>query len=148
MASRLIQNGWIATVTAGHRAVIFVLGVAIGEAITNENRLKIDVAVLVREDLRGKDRDIMTSIRLTRDMEVLLRILGELLEEEREQSIHILASCNSVADSGAAVGVADINRLVKEDDRRVGVPGVIVIDRLDLLADLARAELCEEASKR
>jgi hypothetical protein len=55
-------------------------------------------------------------------VEVLLGVLGELLEEEGEKGVDILASRPGVADGLAAVGVADIDGLVEEDDGSVTVP--------------------------
>ena len=60
--------------------------------------LEVDVAFLVRQDLSSKDGDVVASVRLASNVEVLLCVLRELLEEEREQSVNILASSNGVAD--------------------------------------------------
>lgn len=68
-------------------------------------------------------------------MEVLLRILRELLEEEGEQCVHIFACGNGVADRTAAVGVADVDGLVKEDDRCIGIPRVWIVVKLEVLID-------------
>lgn len=64
----------------------------------------------------------MASVGFTSNVEVLLGILGELLEEEGEQGVNVLAGGDRVADGTATVRVADVDRLVKEDDRGVGVP--------------------------
>jgi hypothetical protein len=55
-------------------------------------------------------------------VEVLLGVLGELLKEESQEGIDILAGGRSVADRAAAVGVANVDGLVEEDDGGVGVP--------------------------
>lgn len=68
-------------------------------------------------------------------MEVLLRVLRELLEEEGKKGIYILSCGNSVADRATAVGVADVDRLVEEDDRCIGIPGVWVVVKLKVLID-------------
>ena len=57
------------------------MGVGVGQAVADQDRLEVDVAVLVGEDLRGEDGNVVTSIRLASNVEVLLGILRELLEE-------------------------------------------------------------------
>ncbi|KAI6772036.1 hypothetical protein HG530_002994 [Fusarium avenaceum] len=81
LALALAQDGGVATLTTGHGAVVSVLGVAIGKTVTDQDTLEVDVAVLVREDLVGKDGDVVTGIRLSSNVEILLGILGELMEE-------------------------------------------------------------------
>lgn len=61
-AFAFVKDRRIPTLAAGHWAVVFVLSVAISQAVADQNGLEVDVAVLVREDLRGKDRNIMTGI--------------------------------------------------------------------------------------
>jgi hypothetical protein len=68
-------------------------------------------------------------------VEVLLRILWELLEEEGEQCIYVLACGNSVADRATAVRVTDVDGLVKEDDRCIGIPRVWVVVELKVFID-------------
>lgn len=147
LAGALVQDSWVTTVTTGHGTVVLVLSESVGETVANENGLQVDVALLVRQNLRSKDGDIVTSIGFTGNVEVLLGILGELFEEEGKQGIDVLASSNRVADSRVAVGVTDVDRLVKEDHGRVGVPSVVIVDRLDLLVDAARAELHEKTGE-
>ena len=103
LALALVEDSGPASLSAGHGAVVLVLGETVGQAITDENGLEVDVALLVGEDLRGKNRDVVTSIRFTRNVEALLGIFGELLEEEGEQGVNILASSDRVADGTAAV---------------------------------------------
>jgi hypothetical protein len=79
-------------------------------------------------------------------VEVLLSIFWELLEEERKKSVDVFSSCDSVADRATAVRVADVDRLVKEDDGCVCVPGVWVVVKLDLLVDGRGTEFEEKAS--
>jgi hypothetical protein len=98
LALALSEDGGIATLTASHGAVVLVLSIAISQAIANQNGLEVDVAVLVRQNLRGEDRDVVASIGLAGDMEVLFRIFGELVEEERQQRVDVLAGGDSVAD--------------------------------------------------
>lgn len=136
-ALRLIQDSWVATITTGHGAVVFILRETVGETVTDQDRLEVDVPLLVGQDFGGEDRNVVASVRLSGNMEVLLRILGELLEEEGEQGVDVLASSNRVTDGRATVGVTDVNGLVKENDGSIGVPGVRVVDRFDLLIDEA-----------
>lgn len=147
LALALAQHGGVTTITAGHRAVVGVLGVAIGKTVTNENTLEVDVAVIVREDLVGKDGDIVTSVRLSSNVEVLLGVLRELVEEEGEKGINILAGSDSVADRTTTVRVANVDRLVEEDDGSVVVPRLRVVDDLNLLVDGSRAKLKEETGQ-
>ena len=123
---RLSENSWVATLAAGHWTVVLVLDETIGETVADEDRLKIDVTLLVGKNLRGENWDIVTSIRLSSNVEVLLSVLGELLEEERQERVDVLTGCDGVGDGGAGVGVADVDWLVEEDDGGVGVPGVWV----------------------
>jgi hypothetical protein len=68
-------------------------------------------------------------------VEVLLRILGELLEEEGEECIYVLSCSNGVADRATAVGITDVDGLVEEDDRCIGIPRVWVVVKLKVLID-------------
>jgi hypothetical protein len=56
------------------------------------------------------------------DVEVLLGVLGELLEEECQQGVDVLAGGCGVADRASAVRVANVDGLIEEDDGGVGVP--------------------------
>ncbi len=93
----LIEDSWVATIATSHRSVVFVLGQAISKTIANEDRLQVDIGLLVGEDLRSEDWDVVASIRFTSNMEVLLSIFWELLEEEGEESIYVLASSDGIA---------------------------------------------------
>lgn len=70
----------------------------------------------MRENLSGKYWNVMSSIRFTGNMEILLGIFWELLEEQGQESIDILSCSDGIADGRAAIGVTDIDGLVKEDD--------------------------------
>ena len=100
------------------------------------------------EDLGGEDRDVVASIGLSSDVKILLGVLWELLEEESQKGVDILAGCDGVGHGGARVGVADVDWLVKEDDGGVGIPGVWVVVKLELLVDAGWAELEEETGER
>lgn len=76
----------------------------------------------MRQNLRGEDRDVVASVGLSGNVERLLGVLRELLEEESQKSVDVLASSDSVANRVVAVGETDVNGLVKEDDRCVCVP--------------------------
>lgn len=122
MAGGLIQNSRVATLTASHWSIVRVLGETISQTVSDKHRLEVDVALLVGEDLSSEDWNVVASVGLSGNVEVLLRVFRELLEEEREQSIDILASSNGITDRRTAVGVANIDRLVKEDHGGIGVP--------------------------
>jgi hypothetical protein len=92
------ENGRPSTITTGHRPIVFVLGEAVSKAVADEDRLKIDVALLMRQNLGGEDRNVVAGIRFAGNVKVLLSVLGKLLEEQREQSIDIFSSSDSVAD--------------------------------------------------
>lgn len=48
LALALTQNGVVAAFTAGHGAVVGVLGVGVSQTVTDQDGLEVDVAVLVR----------------------------------------------------------------------------------------------------
>lgn len=144
----LAENGIVTTVATGHGTVVRVLGVRIGKAVADEDGFQIDVAVLVGQNFGREDGDIMASVRLAGDVEVLLSILRELLEEQGKQGVDVLASSTSVADCVTAVGVANVDRLVKEYDGGVAVPSAWVVFELDLIIDGRRAKLEEETGER
>jgi hypothetical protein len=78
-------------------------------------------------------------------MEILLGIFWELLEEQREQGVNVLACCDSVRNTSATVGVSDVDRLVEEDHAGIVVPRVWIENEFDVLIDPSRAQLKEEA---
>lgn len=47
LAGALVQDSRVATITASHWAVVLVLSVAIGQSVSNQNALEINVAILV-----------------------------------------------------------------------------------------------------
>lgn len=147
LALALVKNGGPAALATSHGAVVFILGQAIGKTVTNQHGLEVDVALLVGQNLRSEDRDVMTSVRFTRDMEALFRVLGELLEEEGKQGVYVLASSNRIADRAAAVGVADIDGLIDENNGGVCIPGEVVKLDLAILLDGGRSQLHEETHK-
>jgi len=102
----------------------------------------------VGKNFRRKDWNVVTGVGFTGDVERLLGVLGELLEEQCQKSIDILACSDSVADSASTVGVSDVDWLVKEDDRSVGVPRHRVVNELALLVDRGRTKLHEKTGQR
>jgi len=58
----LVKNSWPSSITACHRSVVGVLSKSICESISDKNRLQVDVALLVGEDLGCKDRNVVTSV--------------------------------------------------------------------------------------
>lgn len=147
LALALRQDSVVATFTAGHGAVVRVLAVGISQAVADQNRLEVDVTVLVREDLRGENGNVVSSITLSSDVEVLLGVLREFLEEQCQQRIDVLAGSGGVADGVATVRVANVDGLVKKDDRGVAVPSGWVVLELDVVIDGGWAELEEETSQ-
>jgi len=57
----------------------------------------------VSKNLSGKDWDVVTSIGLSRDVEVLLSVFRELLEEKSEKCIYVFSGSNSVANGATTV---------------------------------------------
>lgn len=91
------QNCRCVTFATSHRSVVVVLRQAVGETITDHDSLEVDVPVLVGKDLIGKDGDVMSGVRFSSDVEILLGIFRELLEEESHKSIDIFAGGDCVA---------------------------------------------------
>ena len=89
----------------------------------------------MREDLGGEDRDVVTGVRLAGNVESLLGVFWELLEEQSHKGVDILSSRNSVADLATRVRVADVDGLIQEDHRGIGVPGEGVEVKAYLLVD-------------
>ena len=112
----------IPSFAASHRSVVVILCESIGQAIANEDRLEVDITLLVAEDLRGKDGDVVSSVGFACDVEILMGIFGVLLEKEGEKSVDVLSCRNGVTDRTTAVGKASVNRLIKEDHRCIRVP--------------------------
>lgn len=77
-------------------------------------------------------------------MKVLCRILGELLKEHGQERIDIFASGMGARDLSRRIRVSNIDRLVKENNRRVRIPRIRVIDGMDFRVDGRRAKLHEE----
>ena len=96
MAFALAKNGFPSSFSASHGSVVCVLSEPIGKTVADKDRLEVDISFLVAEDFGGKDRDVMTSIGFAGNVEVLVRIFGELFEEESEERIDVLASCNCI----------------------------------------------------
>lgn len=112
LALALIENSIVAALTAGHGTVVGVLRVGVGQAVADQDGLQVDVAILVGQDLGREDGNVVASVRLAGNVEVLLGILRKLLEEQGQQRVDVLASSACVADGVAAVGVANVDGLV------------------------------------
>lgn len=141
----LVEHRIVATLTTSHWAVLSILGPRVRQTITNGNALQVDVTVLMRQDLRGEDGNVVTSIRLSSNVEGLLSVLGEVVEEQGQESVDVLAGGDSVVDGVAAVGVASIDRLVDEDDRGIAVPGVFVVLERAVFLDAGGTQFHEES---
>lgn len=147
LALALIKNSGPATVTTGHRAVVLVLSQTISKTVTDHDRLEVDVALLVGENLGSKDRNVVASVRFTSNVECLAGILWELLEEQSQEGVNVLASSDSVADGAARVRVTNVDGLVKEDDGCIGIPRGRVVFNTNLLGDGRWAKLHEKTSQ-
>ena len=77
-------NGWPATIAASHRPVVFVLREAVGKTVTDQDRFQIDVSLLVTHNLRREYGYVMSRIRLSGNMKILMGVLREQLEKEGE----------------------------------------------------------------
>lgn len=86
----------------------------------------------------------MASITFTSDMEILFGVLREFLEEQRQQRVNVLTGSGGVADGAATVRIANVDGLVKEDDRGIAVPGMRVILDFDVVIDGRWAEFEEQ----
>lgn len=62
LAFAFVEDGGPAAVAAGHGAVVFVLGQAVGEAVADEDRFEVDVSLLVAEDLGAEDGDVVARV--------------------------------------------------------------------------------------
>ncbi len=80
-------------------------------------------------------------------MEVLLCVFWKLLEEESKECIDVLACCNGVADRATTIRVANVDWLIKEDNRSVCVPGVWIVVKLQFRVNGRRAKFKEETSE-
>ena len=99
------------------------------------------------QDLRREDRNVVATVGLACNVEVLMVVLGELLEEQLQKCVNVLSSIDGVGNRIRGVRVADIDWLVQENDRGVVVPRVWVVHRLQALADGRRAQLKEQTSQ-
>ena len=68
-------------------------------------------------------------------MKILRSIFWELLEEQCEEGINVLAGGDGITDRATAVGEADINGLIEEDDRSIGVPRVWIVNEFQVFID-------------
>lgn len=98
LAFGLIENSRVSTLAAGHRSVVLVLLEAISETVADQEGFQVDVSLLVRHDLCREDWNVVTGIRFTSNVEILLRILWELFEEKGKQGVDIFSGRNCVAD--------------------------------------------------
>ena len=124
MTCTLIDNGGPTAIAASHWSVGRVLVESVSKTVADEDGFEVDVRLLVTKDLRCKHWDIVARIRFSCDMELLRCILRVLFKEEGEESVNVLSGSNCVADAATAVGIANIDRLVEENDRSVGVPRI------------------------
>jgi len=66
--------------------------------------------------------DVMAGIGLSGDVKVKVFIFWELLEEEHQKSVNILAGSNCVRDTIVAIAIADIDGLVEEYNGCIVIP--------------------------
>lgn len=88
-ASRLIQDSTVPALSTGHGRIRCELGVRVGHAVSNKDRLELDIGPLF-QDVCCKYWNVVTSVRFSCDMEVLEGILRKLLEEQGQESKDIL----------------------------------------------------------
>lgn len=62
LALTLVEDSWVASLTAGHGGVVLVLCEAVGETVADGDGLEVDVAVLVRHDFGSKLGDVVAAI--------------------------------------------------------------------------------------
>ena len=62
LAFALRENSFVSTISASHWSVMLILGQTIGETVANEDGFQVDITLLVREDFRGKNWNVVTSI--------------------------------------------------------------------------------------
>ena len=77
----------------------------------------------------------MAGIRFARNVEILVRVLWELLEEQGEKCVDVFASSHGVAHRAAAVRESSVHGLVQEDDRSIRIPRVWIVDNIAVLID-------------
>lgn len=77
-------------------------------------------------------------------MKILLRVLGELLEEQSQEGVNVGSCCDCIRDRSARVRVANIDWLIEEDHASIVVPAVWIEDELNLLIDTSRTEFEEK----
>lgn len=145
------QDGRFATFTASHWLVVIVLGQGVGEPITNHDRGQVKVSVLVGQNLRGEHRDVMASVGLPSDVEVLtlVDVFRELVKKQLQEVVDVLTCSDGVGNTfGPRVGEPDVDRLVKEDHRGVAVPRVRVFDGLQVGPNGRGPQFKEQPSQR
>ena len=88
---------------------------------------------------------VRSTITFRSHVEGSLGIFWETREEQLEECVHILSGCGATIDLGTVirVGVPNIDRLVKEEDITVCIPGVLVVCHTRLICNLTRTELEE-----
>jgi hypothetical protein len=96
--------------------------------------------------LDGRTR--FQTYRFTSNVEVLISVLWERLEEQSQESVDILSSSGGRRGGARGVGVSDVDWLIQENDRGVGVPSILVVDWRLILANEGRAEFHEQSSER
>ncbi|KAH3660567.1 hypothetical protein OGAPHI_007153 [Ogataea philodendri] len=99
------------------------------------------------QDLRGKHRDVVASVGLSSNVEVVFQQVWELLVEQFEECIHILTGCNGVGHRLGGVRESDIDWLVKEHNGCVGVPRVLVVDWLEVWTDGGGSQFEEQTGQ-
>lgn len=158
VAGGIVQDRAV-RVAAGHLGVVLVLDLRVSETVTDEERGEVDVLdawravqggrneLVLLVDLLANGWDVVAGVGLSGDVEVEALVMGELLEEDLEESVDILGGGEGIGDS-FTVREADVGGLVQEDDGRVGVPGVRVEDGAGaILLDSAGAEFHEKAGQ-
>mmetsp|Transcript_59361 Transcript_59361/g.170554 ORF Transcript_59361/g.170554 Transcript_59361/m.170554 type:complete len:208 (-) Transcript_59361:215-838(-) len=153
-SDRAVDGRWrIATSQAHHVRIPLVLLHWICEAVADGHALEVDVLVallqvrVALEDAMCDSRDVVTSVALARDVEVLV-VLRHGLEKHLQELVHVLGNTVLVVVP-CALGETRARGLVDPHDVGAIGPRVRIQRRsLSVSLDLARSVLKEEPGHR
>ncbi|KAH3667568.1 hypothetical protein OGATHE_003091 [Ogataea polymorpha] len=119
----------------------------VGQTVANQHRGEVERSVSMSENLGGKHWNVMTTVRLTSDVEVVLQQVWELLVEQLQEGVNVFTSCDRVRDRLGRVRESNVDRLVKKNNSGIGIPRIWVIDWFEIWTDGGRAELKKHSSQ-